>query len=264
MPSIAAPDGDIYYEQRGDGPRLLFLNGSGATLVTSAPLIDVFAGAFDLVAYDQRGLGRSAAVTRPYAMADLAADCAVVLDAVGWTTCRVVGVSFGGMVAQELAVTEPGRIERLALLCTSAGGAGGSSYPLHDLASLSPSERAERMPALLDGRFSPEWLANHPVDRAIAEMAADRARAPRTDEQRAGEQTQLAARRHHDVWDRLGAVRCPTFVGCGRHDPIAPVANGEAIASRLADVEVHVYDGGHIFWAQDRAALPEVIGFLRS
>ena len=57
--------------------------------------------------------------------------------------CRVVGVSFGGMVAQELAVTWPERVERLALLCTSPGGAGGASYPLHELAdSRRPSAAA--------------------------------------------------------------------------------------------------------------------------
>ena len=74
-------------------------------------------------------------------MADYAADAAALLDHVGWDTCRVVGVSFGGMVAQELAVTSPERVERLALLCTSPGGASGASYPLHELAALPTDER---------------------------------------------------------------------------------------------------------------------------
>ncbi len=69
-------------------------------------------------------------------MADYAADALALLDAVGWDTCRVVGVSFGGMVAQELAVTAPERVERLALCCTSPGGVGGASYPLQELAAL--------------------------------------------------------------------------------------------------------------------------------
>ena len=74
------------------------------------------------------------------------------------------------MVAQEFAVTDPARVERLALLCTSPGGAGGASYPLHELATLSQEEQALRGTQLLDTRFTPEWLAEHPGDRALAEM----------------------------------------------------------------------------------------------
>src|SRR5215472_14787433 len=78
-----------------------------------------------LLVWDYRGFGRSAPVTHPYTMADVAADAAGLLAATGWESCRVAGVSFGGMVAQEFAVTHPQRVERLALACTSAGGGGG-------------------------------------------------------------------------------------------------------------------------------------------
>ena len=71
------------------------------------------------------------------------------------------------MVAQELAVTAPRRVERLALLCTSAGGAGGSSYPLHELEDLDPAARAEVRRHLLDDRFDEAWLDGHPGDRAL-------------------------------------------------------------------------------------------------
>ena len=57
------------------------------------------------------------------------------------------------MVAQELAVTAPDRVERLALCCTSPGGVGGASFPLHELANLSPAERAATGTQLLDTRF---------------------------------------------------------------------------------------------------------------
>jgi 3-oxoadipate enol-lactonase len=266
MPIVEVNGQRLYHERRGEGPRLLFVNGSGATLETTAPLLDPLAASFDLLAYDQRGLGRSPLTEGPsaesYHMADLAADAAGLLDAVGWATCRVMGVSFGGMVAQEIAVTWPERVERLALLCTSPGGAGGSSYPIHELASLPPAERAARSVGILDTRFSPEWLASHPVDRALAELFLDRAQAPRPPQQRAGEAAQLQARRHHDVWDRLDAITCPTFIGCGRFDPLAPPVNSENLASRVTHAELHGYEGGHVFWVQDPTALPEVVAFL--
>src|SRR5207247_5470495 len=127
---------ELYWEQRGSGPRLLLCNGSGLTLQDVRPLLDRLTASFDLLAWDYRGFGRSAPVTRPYTMADVAADAAGLLDIAGWESCRVVGVSFGGMVAQEFAVTNQGRVERLALACKSAGGDGGSSCPLHILLEL--------------------------------------------------------------------------------------------------------------------------------
>src|SRR5215469_4515168 len=113
---------ELYWERRGSGPRLLYCNGSGSTLQVAKPLLDSLAGTFDLLAWDYRGLGRSAPLTGSYTMADLVTDVTGLLEIAGWETCRVLGVSFGGMVAQEFAVTSPERIERLALACTSSGG----------------------------------------------------------------------------------------------------------------------------------------------
>jgi 3-oxoadipate enol-lactonase len=262
MPTAAANGIDLYYEREGVGRPLLFLNGSGATLAASELVLTPFRKRFDVVAHDQRGLGRTTVPAGPYSMADYAADAAGLLDAVGWDRCRVVGISFGGMVAQELAVTWPERIERLALLCTSPGGAGGPSYPLHELAGLDAEARAAIGATLLDTRFTAEWLAAHESDRMLAEMMAARAAVPRTDEELRGEHEQLQARRHHDVWDRLHRISCPTLVAAGRFDGIAPVGNAEGIAGRVPDAQLRIYDGGHAFIAQDPAALPDVLDFL--
>jgi pimeloyl-ACP methyl ester carboxylesterase len=252
---------DLAYEVAGTGPRVLFLNGSGGTLERSRLLIDVVGRGVELLAYDQRGLGASGPAPGPYDMARCAADALGLLDAVGWDGATVLGVSFGGMVAQELAVTAPGRVERLVLLCTSPGGAGRSSYPLHELEDLSPEKRAELRRTLLDDRFDEAWLDEHPGDRTLLELLTQ-VDADEGPEETAGRRAQMAARRGHDVWDRLGAINCPTFVGAGRYDPIAPTANSEAIASRVPGAELHVYEGGHAFFVQDPAALPEIRAFL--
>ncbi|MDQ3145341.1 MAG: alpha/beta hydrolase [Actinomycetota bacterium] len=260
MPTAAVNGIEVYHERGGEGPPLLFVNGSGATLATSAPLVDVFRARFDTLAHDQRGLGRTTVPAGPYAMADYATDIAALLDHVGWASCRVVGVSFGGMVAQELAVTWPERVERLALLCTSPGGEGGSSYPLHALAELSPAERERVGVTILDTRFDAEWLEAHPDDQALVELMAQRRSGDSGPT--VGEALQLEARRHHDVWDRLARIASPTMVAAGRYDGIAPPANAEAIASRIAGAELSLYDGGHAFFVQDRCALPDVCAFL--
>lgn len=250
---------DLAWERAGNGPRLLFCNGSGATMADLQPMLDVLATTFEVLAYDQRGLGRSGPAAGPYAMADLAADALGLLDVLGWAATRVLGVSFGGMVAQELAVTAPGRVERLALLCTSAGGGGGSSYPLHELADLPAPEWAAAMRRLLDTRFDEQWLESHPGDRALVERLGSRPEDPAGD---AGRRLQLQARRRHDAWDRLGAIRCPTLVAAGRYDGIAPVANAEALAGRISGAQLRLYEGGHLFMGQDPRALPEIAAFL--
>lgn len=93
-------------------------------------------------------------------------------------------------------------------------------------------------------------------------LVAGRVGAPRSDEQRRGERDQLMARAGHDVVDRLHRVACPTLVACGRHDGIAPPANSALIADRVAGSELRTYDGGHVYFAQDPTALPEVLDFL--
>ena len=110
MPTIEANGITIYYERQGSGHRLLFFNGSGTSLATTGFLLKPFWERFDTLAHDQRGMGRTDVPAGPFTMADYAADAAGLLDQVGWDRCRVVGVSFGGMVAQEFAVTYPERV----------------------------------------------------------------------------------------------------------------------------------------------------------
>jgi 3-oxoadipate enol-lactonase len=264
MATLAVDDLDIYYEVLGEGPRLLVFNGSGATIASARPLIDFLAQSFEVLVYDQRGLGLTGLPSslEGFTMASYAADGAALLDYAGWPTARVFGISFGGMVAQEFAATWPERVERLALLCTSPGGEGGSSYPLHELDSLAPDERARVWHQNLDTRFSPQWLSSHPSDKALVEQVAIREAGPMTPDQRQGARLQLQARAHHDVWSRLRRIRCPTLVACGRYDGLAQPANSEAIASRIPNSELRRYEGGHLFILQDPRALPEIVSFL--
>jgi len=262
MPVDHVNGAQLYWERGGSGPRLLFCNGSGTTLQAVRPVLDLLAGQFDLLAWDYRGLGRSVPLPGPYAMADLAADAAGLLEIAGWDACRVLGVSFGGMVAQEFAVTRPDQVERLALACTSPGGGGGSSYPLQDLQGLPPGQRAAAQLTLADSRWDERWLQAHPADRVLAGRLA--ANQDQQDPAAAAREAQLAARAGHDVWDRLGAITCPTLVGYGNYDGIAPAQNSAAITSRIRGSELRGYEGGHLFLFQDPAALPDFEAFLQA
>ncbi len=265
MPRAAISDIELYYERAGSGAPLLFIPGTGGDLrakpnVFSGP----FGKTFDLVAYDQRGLGQSSKPERPYAMADYADDAAALMEHVGWDSALVVGVSFGGMVAQELVLRHPEKVHRLVLACTSPGGEGGSSYPFHDIGHLTGEARARHLLPISDTRRDEAWARENPDEYAamIAFAAAD----PWVDEpgRREGAIRQIEARAGHDTWNRLGAIACPVLIAAGAYDGIAPVSTQRGMAERIPGARLEVFEGGHLFMLQDRRAVPAMIEFLQS
>lgn len=256
MPFTSAGEVRTWYERQGQGPTVLFINGTGSDLsqrptVFEGPLVK----RFDLIAYDHRGQGRSSGPDGPYTMADYAADVVAVLDDAGVASCGVLGVSFGGMIAQELAIRYPERVDRLVLACTSSGGAGGSSFPLHEIADLPEEERLRLMIGVNDTRLGPEWQAEHPDDaRALIDLVRERGGTPNP--------LQLQARAGHDTHDRLHLIAAPTLVAAGRYDGMAPLANSEALAAGIPGAVLQVFEGGHPFLIQDRAAFPALADFL--
>ncbi|HEX7097488.1 MAG TPA: alpha/beta hydrolase [Acidimicrobiales bacterium] len=266
MPTIRVRDLDVYYEIHGRGPRVLFISGTGAALRRDkSGLHSPLTEHFEVLLFDQRGLGDTSKPDVPYTMADYADDAAALLDALGWQRCHVVGVSFGGMVAQNLVVRHPDRVDRLVLACTSPGGEGGSSYDLRRLEGLSPEERARRSLTLVDDRVDlgtdPPTLP--PGLAPILESLASYSLAPDDPVAAMGARRQLEARAGHDVWDDLPRVGSPTLIIGGRHDGIAPPENLARMASRIPGARLVLCDGGHVFLMQDPSAWPTIIDFLR-
>ena len=264
MPTAQLPSIELYYERAGEGPALLFISGTGGDLRVKPNVFDgPLAKAFDLVAYDQRGLGRSAKPDVDYTMADYADDAAAVMDFVGWKRARVIGVSFGGMVAQELVLRHPDKVERLVLACTSPGGAGGASYPFHQIQHLKGEERTKFLTPISDTRRDAAWAAANPETYAqiIAMGSAD----PYAGEpgRAMGARRQLEARAAHDTWERLGQIACPVLIAAGRYDGIALPATQERMASRIPGARLQFFDGGHLFMIQDRTANTAIADFLK-
>jgi len=263
VPFIDANGLELYYEMAGVGPRLLFISGTGGDLrkppkLTEGPVANVF----EVLAYDQRGLGQSEVPPGPYSMAQYADDAAALLDALDWDDCAVLGASFGGMVAQELAIRHPGRVRRLVLACTSSGGQGGASYPLHELAALDVEERIIRHFEIADTRWDATWRAAHPDQVGLMSALFRQAPAEVPEGQPNGPLLQLEARSHHDTASRLGQIRCPTLVCAGQFDGIAPPANSAFLAVGIPGAQLAMFDGGHLFLVQDPTALPAMIAFL--
>ncbi|MDO8295924.1 MAG: alpha/beta fold hydrolase [Caulobacter sp.] len=263
MSYVTANGLNLWVERKGEGEPLLFISGSGGDLRRKpGPLDGPLARRFDTVAYDQRGLGQSDKPDGPYAMADYADDAAGLLDELDWATANVVGVSFGGMVAQELAIRHPGRIRKLVLCCTSPGGAGGASYPLHTLIGMDPEAEARRMIPISDTRHDAAWQAANPD--AFKGMLDFRMNDPWAGELRRamGAELQLLARKDHDTWDRLPAITAPTLICGGLYDGIALPETQRRLAERIPSAQLRMFEGGHMFLIQDRAAFPAIIDFL--
>lgn len=264
MPTANVRDIEIYYERAGNGPRLLFISGTGSDLRAKPNVMDgPFPKHFDTLAYDQRGLGRTSKPDRPYTMAEYADDAVGLMAAIGWGSALVVGVSFGGMVAQELAIRHPHMVEGLVLACTSPGGEGGASYPLHTLQHMNREDRARHMIGISDTTRDAAWAKANPAlyEQFVSFAAAD----PYADEpgHAMGQRRQLEARAAHDAWDRLDQIHCPTLICAGRTDGIALPETQEKMASRIPRAELRFFNGGHLFMLQDREALPAMIHFFK-
>ncbi len=250
----------MYYERHGGGAPVLMISGSNGDLRRQPPQQKhPIARAFDMLAYDQRGLGQTSVPDGPYTMGDYADDAARLIAAVGWERCHVVGVSFGGMVAQELVLRHPHLVDRLVLACTSSGGAGGSSFDLRGLLDMVPHERLNAWLPLLDDRC--DVTVDPPVIApGLAPALASLGTAgPPTE----GYRRQLDARAGHDTWARLATVTSPTFVAAGRFDRQAPLENCERLAVVIPTARLQIFDGGHLFTLQDPTAWPAIVSFLQ-
>lgn len=266
MPFVTLRDLQMYYEIRGTGPRLLIMSGTGGDLRCSPSIFEMpIARHFEILAYDQRGLGQTSRPDIPYVMADYADDANALLDAVRWKRCLVMGISFGGMVAQEFALRYPHRVERLVLACTSSGGAGGASYPLHEVADLPVEDYVRRVLQLSDTRWDAIWQAANPaqfqtlIDQILKGLQVGADEPGR----HIGFRRQLEARAHHNTYERLPTLRMPVYLCGGQYDGIATPANLEAIQKQIPGARLELFEGGHLFFIQDPRAIDRIVAFLR-
>ncbi|MEY3200764.1 MAG: hypothetical protein RIR70_314 [Pseudomonadota bacterium] len=259
---------EIPWVRRGVGsnrPKLLFISGTGGDLRHPPSQFDRLLDAhFDVLRFDQRGMGQASKPDVPYTMADYAADAAGLMAALEFAPAVVLGYSFGGMVAQELALRFPDSVSRLGLLCTTAGGQGGASWPLHTIAQWPIEARAAQMIKLSDLRRDDAWQAAHPalyralLDEQIATMALVQ-RSPEAD---IGRLRQLEARRHHDTFDRLTTLAMPVAVFGGQHDGIACPDAVARLAAQIKGALLAFFEGGHLVHVQNRSAAREIVAWL--
>lgn len=264
MPFITVNSIQLYYELSGKGPRLLYISGTGADLRNKPNIFDSpLADKFEILAFDQRGLGQSDRPDIPYSMKDYADDAAALLQVLKWEPCNVIGVSFGGMVAQELALRHAEYIERMILCCTSSGGAGGHSYPFHEMTDLTVDEFSSLSVAINDTRQDAEWQKQNSDNyQAIIAQRGSRNAGAGEPNREIGAKRQLEARIDHDTYERLSQLTLPVLIAGGQFDGVAPPANLDAIHQQLEQSEIQFYQGGHDFYNHAPDAFQNMIRFL--
>jgi 3-oxoadipate enol-lactonase len=252
----------VNYVRRGEGEPLLLIQGMGGNhLSWGEPFLTALEGDFDMVAYDHRGVGRSSRVTDPFTICDLADDADALMEALGWESAHVVGISMGGMVAQELALRHPGRVRTLTLGCTYCGGEGSaltSNEVFTKLAEAMMSGDADRAIATsFEVNVSPGYGADQSAYATFYEMAtAMPTPVPVI-------MLQAQAVQSHDTLDRLGEIAAPALVIHGTEDEMLPYSNAVLIASRIPGAQLEKLEGvGHMFWWEQPQRSAEAIRAL--
>jgi 3-oxoadipate enol-lactonase len=255
MPSVEVAGSELHYVREGSGEPMLLIQGMSAThLAWGEPFLASLRESFDCIVFDNRGMGLSGRAEMPFTIADLAGDTVGLLDALEVESAHVVGISMGGMIAQELVLAHPDRIRTLTLGATYCGGPDGKLMDPEDVkrlgAAVAASDPDQVRRVMWEINLSPSFREDDSRFAAFEEMAqALRAPGPVVLQQ-------MRACGAHKTSDRLGQISNPTLVIHGTEDHLLPVANGHEIAA-LIPTRLELLDGvGHMFWWEqpDRAA----------
>jgi pimeloyl-ACP methyl ester carboxylesterase len=222
-------------------------------------VLALLAERFRVLSFDNRGIGESDVPPGPYTARELADDAVAVLDAADVPRAHVAGTSLGGMVAQELALAYPERVDRLVLACTTPGGPRAHVMPDRTVALI--HESATLAPEVALHRFVENALATDAPEALVEQIFRLRIEHPPDP---AGWQAQAAAGATFDAFDRIGEIAAPTLVLHGTDDGVVDVRNAAVLAERIPDARVELFEGtGHLFfWEQPERFVRAVEEFL--
>jgi len=253
MPTVKVGDINIYYEIHGKGEPLLLIMGLGGDTSRWFRVLPILSQRYQVIVFDNRGVGQSDKPDIPYTMEMMADDIAGLLNALGIGTAHIFGISMGGMIAQHFALRHARRVTSLILGCTRCGGphsiyeSEGSSRALDP--ELTRTMTAEqRIREMLPFLWSKEFIDNNPaIVKEQISLGADHPIDP------AGYTRQKQAADFHDTYERLPEIRVPTLVITGQADRLIPSENSRILASRIPGAKlVLLKKAGHGFYSEAR------------
>lgn len=238
-------------------PPLLVFNGIGANLELVFPFVEALDPDLEVIAFDVPGVGGSSTPATPFRFPGLAKLAARMLDYLDYSQVNVIGVSWGGALAQQFAYSHPERCKKLILAATSAGAVMVPGRPsvLLKMASprryIQPSHGVNIAPDIYGGAFR--------RDPHLAEKHAAKVRSSG----KLGYYWQLFAGLGWTSVHWLHKIRQPTLILAGDDDPIIPLINMKLLAWRIPNSELHVIDDGHLFLVtRAQSVAPMIMAFL--
>lgn len=260
MPRVRVGDINIYYEVRGRGAPLIMIMGLAGNIDLWDPrLVSELSKHFMLVMFDNRGSGRTDMGQKKFSIKLFADDTVGLMDALGIAKANVLGISMGGMIAQELALSYPERVEKLILCSTTCGGRHGVLPPSRpfppSMLDASPREIAEIMVRFI---FTEEFIRSNP--RLIEAVIERMVRTPTPREAFLG---QLNAIMEFDSYERLPQIRAPTLILHGKLDALLPPENAIILAKAIPNAKLILLErSGHGLAEEIDKVIAAIIEFL--
>jgi pimeloyl-ACP methyl ester carboxylesterase len=245
MPRQRVGDIEVYYETHGEGPQtLVMIRGLGSNLTAWYEQTPEFARHFRTVVFDNRGAGRTDKPDAPYSIRQMADDTAGLMDALGIRRAALLGISMGGMIAQEFALAHQDRLSCLILGCTNIGGSAVVPADPNIVGAVVAGEKAnaEQRKLQTQAAFCDETIASHPEVIEKHNRVRMQYLIPPFSFMR-----QIGAIQQFDAGARLGAIRVPALVLAGSGDRLVPPANSRLLAERIPGAMLKELPGGHMF-----------------
>jgi pimeloyl-ACP methyl ester carboxylesterase len=249
VPTVRVRDIEMFYQDVGDGEPLLLIMGFGGDTAAWAFQIPDFSGRHRVIAFDNRGVGQTDAPDHPYTTRMMADDALGLIEALGVDSAHVIGVSMGGMIAQELTLARPERVRSLHLACTFA-------RPDAYMLALNAAWREMRIGLGRESTlrtlglwlFSPTTYAERPD---FIEALLQNSLANPYPQSLAGFLRQGEAVAAHDAFERLGAIRCPTLVSVAEDDILVPPRFAREIVAQVPGAELRTIPAaGHGYFLE--------------
>ncbi len=228
----------IFYDDAGEGPPVLLVMGLGAPHVGWDGQVEAFRARYRAVAFDNRGCGRSATPPGPYSMKSMADDAIALMTALRIRRAHIVGISMGGMIAQEMALGWPERVGAL-VLASSYAAPDGTIRSLADNGHRTLRDPFAAMKRIVELTFSDDFIAREggTIMHMFARGAPNGPNLP-------GLLAQMAGTLEHDASGRVGAIRAPTLVVTGDGDKFIAPERSADLARAIPGARLEVLTGG--------------------
>lgn len=263
MPKVRVNDIQMFYEVHGEGfPLIMIMGLTGNTSWWDPRWIQTLSEKFKIIAFDNRGAGRTDISDREYSIKLFADDTAGLMDALGVPRADVLGISMGGMIAQEFVLNYPEKVKKVVLCSTHCGGAKSVQASEEVLGTLTAdrggvsAEEVARMTIPLF--FTEDFLKNTPgVEELVIEQISKN---PISNE---AFMRQMSAIMQFDTYDRLSQIKTPALILHGKQDILIPPENGSILGKAIPGARLVSFENSaHGLLEETEEVLGTILEFL--